>query len=111
MSGAVAEAVQSAYETLSIEIDAPDPYLGNLYLLGQTRPEVQLPQELPGPARQLVGRRLQLGQLVDWVDRQIESQSGGVCYLEAEAGMGKTRLLEEVLAYAQVRHELPDGQV
>ena len=101
LSAGIAEAVQSAYETLSAEFIQADLFSEGLYLLGQTRSEVQLPQELPGPAREFVGRRQELGQLVDWVDGLVDCERGGVCYLEAEAGMGKTRLLEEVLVHAQ----------
>jgi adenylate cyclase len=103
VSGPVSEGVQSAYEMLTIESDRANPLAESLYLLGQTRSEVQLPQELPGPARELVGRQEELEQLAEWVDALAQAGRGGVCYLEAEAGMGKTRLLEEVLAHARAR--------
>jgi tetratricopeptide (TPR) repeat protein len=100
LSAGIAEAVQSAYEMLAVDHVPADPFSEALYLLGQTRSEAQLPHELPGAAPELVGRRKELQQLIDWIDGLVDATRGGVCYLEAEAGMGKTRLLEDVLAYA-----------
>jgi predicted ATPase/class 3 adenylate cyclase len=101
VSASVSEAVQSAYEMLTIETDRSDPLAESLFLLGQTRSETQLPQELPGPARELVGRQREVEQLLGWIGDLVDARRGGVCYLEAEAGMGKTRLLEDVLAHAR----------
>jgi tetratricopeptide (TPR) repeat protein len=48
----------------------------------------------------LVGRDDELLALTEWIDQIQMEPRGRVCYLEAEAGMGKSRLLQEVLAFA-----------
>ena len=74
-----------------------DETLGPVYrLLAENRSQV-----LPGSSRELVGRRQEIGSLRDLVDRSRSESHGFVAYLEARAGMGKSRLVEEVLRYAR----------
>jgi len=72
-----------------------------VFQLGQARSNSGLTQQLPGPTNQLIGRNLELAALRAWIDRSRQLQEGQVCYVEAEAGMGKTRLQAEAIAYAQ----------
>jgi adenylate cyclase len=73
---------------------------GPVFRLGRARSEARLPQALPGSTSELIGRKVELSALTGWVDRLRQEGRGLVCYLEAEAGMGKTRLLDQVLDYA-----------
>ena len=54
------------------------------------------------PADMLVGRRLAIGALGSAVDAAIGG-TGGVVLLAGEAGMGKTALASEAVAYAKAR--------
>src|SRR5215472_18487948 len=54
------------------------------------------------PADMLVGRRLAIGALGSAVDAAIGG-AGGVVLLAGEAGMGKTVLASEAVAYAKSR--------
>src|SRR6516165_8363862 len=54
------------------------------------------------PADMLVGRRLAIGALSSAVDAAIGG-AGGVVLLAGEAGMGKTALASEAVAYAKAR--------
>ncbi|MGN6679349.1 MAG: AAA family ATPase, partial [Streptosporangiaceae bacterium] len=57
------------------------------------------------PAEMLVGRRLIMGTLCSAVDAAIAG-AGGVVLLTGEAGMGKTALASEAVAYAKARGAL-----
>ena len=54
------------------------------------------------PAEMLVGRRLATGALRSAVDAAVGG-AGGVVLLAGEAGMGKTALASEAVAYAKTR--------
>src|SRR6266487_2595592 len=54
------------------------------------------------PADMLVGRRLAVGALRSAVDAAVGG-AGGVVLLAGEAGMGKTALASEAVAYAKAR--------
>jgi hypothetical protein len=57
------------------------------------------------PAEMLVGRRLAVGalQAVDAAGGGAGGGAGGVALLAGEAGMGKTALASEAVAYAKAR--------
>jgi class 3 adenylate cyclase len=58
------------------------------------------------PARHLspfIGRRVELAQLAGVLDACRESGSGQVVYLRGDAGIGKSRLVEELTALAEAR--------
>ena len=65
------------------------------------------PEERLGDRREfrsrLVGRDRELGKLKAAFDKAAEEKSGCTIFLAGEAGMGKTRLAEELMRYAQ-RH-------
>ena len=59
-----------------------------------------------GPARHLspfIGRRVELAQFAGVLDVCGESGSGQVIYLRGDAGIGKSRLVEELTALAEAR--------
>src|SRR5215467_16065079 len=62
-------------------------------------------QNWPVPAEELVGRRLITGTLRSAVDAATAG-AGGVVLLTGEAGMGKTALASEAVAYAKARGAL-----
>ncbi len=96
LTAAVAQSIRDSYE-----LDQITATMGPVWRLGRARAEIGIPQALPGSARRLIGRDAEVGKLKAWIDKVHTESRGFVCYLEAEAGMGKTRLIEEVLAYAQ----------
>jgi class 3 adenylate cyclase/tetratricopeptide (TPR) repeat protein len=57
--------------------------------------------EIPATnARPLVGRRAELAQCMATLDSAREGNAGGVIYIRGEAGIGKSRLVQEVLKKA-----------
>ncbi|MEP7359923.1 MAG: AAA family ATPase, partial [Anaerolineales bacterium] len=102
VTGEITQAIRSLYELALIEAAPPEArVLGPLFAVGRVRSATRLPQPLPSSSPALVGRAPQLAALTNWVDSLRRDNQGMVCYLEAEAGMGKTRLLDQVLAYAE----------
>src|SRR5690606_6077322 len=108
LAGELPQLARGAYELAVIDSPAGgtsehEPS-GPMFRLGRVRSEVRLTRALPGSSPDLIGRQAELEALTGWVDQLRRAHPGGqglVCYLEAEAGMGKTRLLDQVLAYAQ----------
>src|SRR5207244_6119094 len=67
------------------------------------RADAQLQRQNGGvPADMLVGRRLAIGALRSAVDAAVGG-AGGVVLLAGEAGMGKTALASQAVAYAKAR--------
>jgi len=97
LSESVALQVQERYALEAVDVGAGEP----AYLLGPPRAESPLPHPLPGASLRLIGRHAEMTALRAWIDRTAARANGQVCYVEAEAGMGKSRLVEELLAYAQ----------
>jgi class 3 adenylate cyclase/tetratricopeptide (TPR) repeat protein len=63
----------------------------------------RLRAEKARPATALTGRRAELRQFEGALDSLLESRTGQVVYVRGEAGIGKTRLVEEFAAIAQRR--------
>ena len=97
----IARLVRGAYDLEAFEHHADARLGGPVYRIGRAKSDAPLRRALPGSSRQLIGRQAETDALRQWVDRLRGEPRGLVCYLEAEAGMGKTRLLEQTLAYAQ----------
>ncbi|MBN1316114.1 MAG: tetratricopeptide repeat protein, partial [Anaerolineales bacterium] len=98
LTGIAANHAQQIYDLDPLEFKVfPEP----VYCLGRTRAEIVVPQALPGSTTRLVGRKAEIGALKSWIEKCKNSTNGYVFYLEARAGMGKTRLVEEALAYAR----------
>ena len=101
LSGDITQVLRNTYELELIDAQADRRTAGPVFRLGRVRPQTQLAQPLPGSSPRLIGRQAELTALTGWVDRLHSERRGLVCYLEAEAGMGKTRLLDQVLDYAR----------
>jgi len=101
VTGEIARFVRDTYELEIFERHGDARLAGPVYRVGRSKAETPLFRVLPGSSTQLIGRNAEVQALKDWVDRLRHKPRGLVCYLEAEAGMGKTRLLEQTLAYAQ----------
>ncbi len=101
VTGDITQPVRGLYELIALETPPETRLPGPLFAVGQVRSDTRLPQALPASSPALIGRKIELAALTGWVDRLRHDRRGLVCYLEAEAGMGKTRLLDQVLAYAQ----------
>ncbi len=101
--GDLAQPVRAHFELAPItpppeaETDLP----GAAFTVGRLRSGTRLTQPLPGATPTLIGRQQELSTLLGFVRRLHREQRGLVCYLEAEAGMGKTRLLDQVLDAAR----------
>lgn len=99
VTGDLTQLVRTNYDVLPLA--ARDTRLpGPVFTVGQVRSGTRLPQTLPGSSPNLIGRQAELAALTTSLDRLRRDQRGMVVYLEAEAGMGKTRLLDQVLEYA-----------
>src|SRR5579859_3172601 len=101
VTGDITQPVRSLYELVPLEATPETRLPGPIFAVGQVRSDTRLPQALPASSPALVGRAAELAALDGWVDRLRHDRRGLVCYIEAEAGMGKTRLLEQVLEYAR----------
>ncbi len=106
VTGDITQPVRGLYELVPLDTPAETRLPGPVFAVGQVRSDTRLPQALPASSLALVGRAAELAALHGWVDRLRRDRRGLVCYLEAEAGMGKTRLLDQMLVYAR-----PDVQV
>jgi class 3 adenylate cyclase/tetratricopeptide (TPR) repeat protein len=51
----------------------------------------------------LIGRKIELQRLVDWLANHLQSQSTGIAIIEGEAGIGKSQLLASVLLWIQAQ--------
>ena len=101
VTGDITQLVRTLYELMPLKAAADTRLPGPIFAVGQVRSDTHLPQPLPASSLELVGRVPELAALKGWVDRLRHDRRGLVCYVEAEAGMGKTRLLEQVLKYAR----------
>jgi predicted ATPase/class 3 adenylate cyclase len=101
LSGDLTQVLRNTYELEVLDVQSQQRAVGPVFRLGRIRPQTQLAQPLPGSSPRLIGRQAELTALTGWVDRVAADRRGAVCYLEAEAGMGKTRLLDQVLAHAR----------
>jgi len=90
MSDAVRRALADAVDAVRVGEDAASPWR-----LRRFRPEGARLARVP-----LVGRRRELGQLEGILDDVRARGRGQVVYVRGEAGVGKTRLVEEALASA-----------
>src|SRR5579859_5973056 len=101
VTGEITQAVRGQYELSALEVPADTRMPGPVLAIGRVRSETHLPQVLPNSTQELIGRTSELAALSNWVDRLVRERRGLVCYMEAEAGMGKTRLLDQLLDYAR----------
>lgn len=100
LSGEIVDYAQTAHELEHFETLEGLSLSGPVYCLGRARSETKLLQPLPGSSLHLIGRDAEFAALSSWVDRIRTEPRGQVCYLEAKAGMGKTRLLQDVVPRA-----------
>jgi adenylate cyclase len=89
--------MQSRYELESLDASAELETGGPTFRLVRVKSENTLPFILPGSSPGLIGRDRERWALKDWLRDQRTQPTGGIGYIEAQAGMGKTRLLEEFL--------------
>lgn len=98
LAGIVANIAQQTFELDPLEFKV---LTEQVYCLGRARSEIAMPLALPGSATRLIGREAEIGALKSGIDRIRTGSHGLVFYMEARAGMGKTRLVEEITAYAR----------
>jgi predicted ATPase len=101
LTGDLTQVLRASYELELLENYGDRRLPGPVFRLGRVRSQARLPQPLPTASDRLIGRQAELTALTGWVDRLRAERRGLVCYLEAEAGMGKTRLLDHLLDYAR----------
>ncbi|MBI4315760.1 MAG: tetratricopeptide repeat protein [Chloroflexi bacterium] len=101
IGGDIVAAARPVYALEAIEYPRDKRLPGSVCRLGHVKSAARLTQKIPIATTQIVGRSDQLQALKGWVDKARSGATGWVCYLEAEAGMGKTRLVAETLAYAR----------
>jgi len=97
ITGEIPSEIQKRYELnlcSNIE-DRRQPQL--VYLIGEMLSGSELEGLLPQSSSHLFGRETELVLLCDRIERMKSRDKGFVAYIEAEAGMGKTRLLNEVM--------------
>ncbi|MEW6716038.1 MAG: tetratricopeptide repeat protein [Chloroflexota bacterium] len=97
----IPNSIRSAYKLLTYERSHDDRLPEQLFVLSLARSDAKLSQELPGSSPRFIGRNKELSMLCNWIDQVRGSPNGRICYMEAEAGMGKTRLLEELIGYGE----------
>ena len=97
----IANIVRNEFEIEEIDSVTQTDDIGPLFRLGRARSEIVLPQALPKSSPRLIGRDEILSKMRDCIDQICTESHGIVSYIEGEAGMGKTRLLEEILSYAE----------
>jgi len=67
-----------------------------VYLLGEAVSSTGYAHDLPQASSKLIGRAGELELICDRINHTRATNRGSITYIEAEAGMGKTRLLKEV---------------
>ncbi len=67
-----------------------------VYSLGEATSRAVYEYDLPQSSSQLIGRASELETICEKIIRAKLTSRGSITYIEAEAGMGKTRLLKEV---------------
>ncbi len=97
----IAQAIHASFDLEWVQRSEDAAAAGPLYGVLRAKPDHALEYLLPGSSDQLIGRRRERNRLRSWTEGMISSLVGGICYLEAQAGMGKSRLLEEVLQFAR----------
>lgn len=73
-----------------------EPAGGDAFRLLGARTASDPTRRVPGSAAQTIGREREIAALRQFAERLTARTPGGVCYLEGEAGTGKTRMLEEL---------------
>ncbi len=100
ITGEMPSAIQSTYE-LDLLAQVKDPRLSQfVYSLGEALSGSDVDGKLPQSSLQLIGRDAELMALCDRIDGMKSRGKGFVSFVEAEAGMGKTRLLAAVMKTA-----------
>jgi class 3 adenylate cyclase/tetratricopeptide (TPR) repeat protein len=93
----------SLYRSVSELVEADD--LGELAFKGLAQPvrtwRVRALRSVVREAQQFVGRQTELGQLLRVVDSILESGRGATVCIRGDAGIGKSRLVEELTARAK----------
>ncbi len=97
LSAEAAAPLKETYHLKAIDTDGDRRLPAVVYRLGRARAGHHVPIGFPGTSQHLIGRQTEREQLEAW----LEGQNGKICYQEAEAGMGKTRLVEHLTAQAQ----------
>lgn len=110
ITGEIPPAVFESYELTELEglsdRRLPEP----VYRVGQVLFEKGAVQKLPGRSKRLVGRDQAYAALQQAFEGLTQGGQGQVIYLEAEAGMGKSRLLGEVRALYQDQVKILHGK-
>ena len=101
LSGEITTSIRSVYDLDVIEHLHDHRVAAPVFRLGHAKSGSELTQKLPGSTSHLIGRAAELAALRSWIDEVKQEPYGRVCYIEAEAGMGKTRLQAEAIAYAR----------
>ncbi|MFQ5408749.1 MAG: tetratricopeptide repeat protein, partial [Anaerolineales bacterium] len=97
LSAEAATFLQDSYDLKPLEPGRDRRLPAAVLNLGRARGDHQIPVGFPTTSKELIGRATERVQLEAWLD----NRRGGVCYLEAEAGMGKTRLVEHLVSHAK----------
>ncbi|MEN8097604.1 MAG: tetratricopeptide repeat protein [Chloroflexota bacterium] len=100
IAGGLAEAAEPNFMLTEMELNEKLFNHMRACKLGEKKHQIILSVVPPSSTNVLIGRKTEKNELIEWMRSIPEYDSGRVCYLEAEAGMGKTRMLEEMIMQA-----------
>lgn len=110
ITGDLTSAAFEAYELIELH-DFDDRRLPDMvYQVGQALYDRESFQQLPGSSDRLVGRDKAMTTLEKGFEQILSAGQGHVIYLEAEAGMGKSRLLAEMIESYQDEVKILHGK-
>jgi len=88
--------IQHTYELHPFDLVADRRLPSLIYRIGEMVSRSDKEVELPQSSSKLIGRETELDVLNRWIRRTKSEKVGFIAFIEAEAGMGKTRLLKEI---------------
>ena len=100
-TGDIPRVVRESYQLEDIHISTDLPLNLPCYFLGEAVSQKSLSSFLPKSTDQLIGRDEELSSLKIHLDQMISQSCGQIIYIEAEAGVGKSRMLREIRNFSE----------
>lgn len=97
ISGDVISDIRHTFELHPFDIAVDRRLPSIIYRIGEMVSQSDMDVVLPQSSSKLIGRETELDVLNGWIKRTKSENVGFIAFIEAEAGMGKTRLLKEIL--------------
>jgi len=109
INGEIPRAIHDKYELSEFHIEK-DRKHQPCFILGEAISPRITEQDIPQSTRKFIGRKEEFDTVKDVINQIKNEPKGQVIYIEAKAGMGKTRLLKEIKKISEVEIQYLHGK-